>query len=116
MASLTITKGTTKTFLLKIETKDEALGERTWDDLGTILVRIEQNGTIIEKTGETLPEDSKTLKVSFTQEDTIKLEPGKFKMQLFSIIGPEETEIAWKDDIMYGQVKPSLWSEVVHNG
>jgi len=117
MASLSITKGTTKTFLFNIETEDPDYDGRTWADLGTILVRItqESTNTTLDKTGEILPQDPLTLRASYTQEETIKLDPGKFKMQLFSIIGPEVTEVATKNDIMFGYVKPSLWNEVIHN-
>lgn len=118
-SSLSIRKGTTKTFLLSI---NNGSGEdsKTWNDLGTVLVRITQDdGTTIDKQGVILQDPTK-LRVSYTQEETNRLTVksngyGKFKMQLFSIIGPEETEIAAKTDIYYGTVLPSLWSEVVHN-
>lgn len=115
MASLSITKGTTKTFLFKIES--DTSDDRTWEDMGTMLLRIiqEDSGVLLEKEGEVLPTDPTVLKFPFTQNETIKLEPGKFKMQLFSIVGPEETEIASKADILAGIVKPSLWEKAVHN-
>lgn len=113
MASLSITRGTTKTFLMEIENEDGA--DRTWEDYGTVLLRIKQDSTILDKECTILPNDKKVLRASFTQDETIKLREGKFKMQLFSIIGPTVNEIACKPDVMYGFVKESLWDEVIHN-
>ena len=110
-SSLCIRKGTTKSFVLSIED-----GSRTWLDMGTLLVRLTQNDIVIDKTIRINDGDPTKAIVSYTQEDTIKLTENKsFGLQLFSILGPTETEVAAKSDIYYGNVKPSLWSEVVHN-
>lgn len=110
-SSLSIRKGTTKSFILSIEDED-----RTWEDMGTLIVRITQFGTVIDKYLQIVDGEPTKAVVSYTQEDTIKLvENKKFELQLFSIVGPTESEIAAKTDIYTGIVKPSLWSEVVHN-
>lgn len=110
-SSITIRRGTTKSFILSIE--DE---ERTWDDMGTLLLRITQDGLEIDKALQVVESDPTKAVASYTQEDTIKLtENKKFGLQLFSILGPTESEVAVKSDIYYGTVKPSLWNEVVHN-
>lgn len=110
-SSLCIRKGTTKSFVLSIE--DES---RTWLDMGTLLVRLTQDDVVIDKHLRIMDDDPTRAIVSYTQEDTIKLTENKrFDLQLFSIVGPEATEIAAKSDIYHGNVKSSLWSEVVHN-
>ena len=110
-SSLSIRKGTTKSFVLSIE--DDS---RTWLDMGTLLVRLTQDALVIDKNLRIVQDDPTKAIASYTQDDTIKLtENKKFGLQLFSIVGPTATEIAAKSDIYYGIVKPSLWSEVVHN-
>lgn len=110
-SSITIRRGTTKSFVLSIEDED-----RTWEDMGTLLLRITQDRLIIDKNLQVVESDPKKAVVSYTQEDTIKLaENKKFDLQLFSILGPTESEVAVKSDIYSGSVKPSLWNEVVHN-
>lgn len=109
--SIKIRRGTSKTFILS--TKNS---ERTWSDLGTLIVRIAQENTVIDKLIVPIETDPTKARVSYTQEDTIKLAEKKpFKMQIFSILGPSDTEIAVKSDIYNGIVLPSLWNEVVHN-
>ncbi len=117
--SLSIRKGTTKTLTFRV--KNSSGENRSWADLGTILVRISQDdGNILDKKASVDSVDQTALKVSYTQEETNRLSVGsngygRFKLQLFSIIGPSDNEIAAKTDIYYGVVLPSLWSEVVHN-
>ena len=111
MASLRIRRGTTKTFVLSMDDED-----KDWSDLGTVFVRITQDALIVDKLIEPVQGEPKKALVSYTQEDTIQLKEGKkFSLQVFSIVGPTETEIAVKSDIYTGTVDPSLWNEVIHN-
>ena len=111
MASLRIRRGTTKVFVLSMDED-----EKSWSDLGTVFVRITQDAIKIDKLIELIDGEPKKALVSYTQEDTIQLKEGKkFQLQVFSIVGPTETEIAVKSDIYSGTVDPSLWNEVIHN-
>jgi hypothetical protein len=111
MTSLRIRRGTTKTFVLSINEEN-----KVWTDLGTVFVRITQDQVQIDKLIEPIEGEPKKAKISYTQEDTIQLKEKKqFQLQVFSIVGPEETEIAAKSDIYTGLVDPSLWNEVIHN-
>lgn len=110
-SSIKIRRGTSKTFILSINSEG-----RTWSDLGTLITRITQEGVVIDKPIVPIETDPAKAKVSYTQEDTIKLvEKKPFKMQIFSILGPSESEVATKSDVYNGIVLPSLWNEVVHN-
>lgn len=113
MASLSIRRGTTKTFLFTIDEQ----ASKDFDDLGKLLLRITQDGgPTFDRELEVNELNKKQASVSFSQEETIRFKEGKkFSYQLFSIIGPEPTEVAAKSDIHTGSVLPSLWNEVIHN-
>ena len=110
-SSIKIRRGTSKTLIFSMNAED-----RTWSDLGTLILRIAQDNTVIDKPIVPIEAEPTKARVSYTQEDTIKLvEKKPFKMQIFSILGQSESEVAVKSDIYSGTVLPSLWNEVVHN-
>lgn len=88
--------------------------DRKWSDFGTIHVRIAQGPLFIDK--EFSDEDTDCLLVEYTQEETIRLNENKpAELQVFSVDGEVESEVALKTQIYKISILKSLWSEVLHN-
>lgn len=110
--AIDIRKGTTKSLIFTIDCDN-----KEWTDLGTVHVRLKQGSLVIDKIPTILASDPTSAQVDYTQEETIRLIEGqKAELQIFPVIGPEESEIAVKSDVYEVNVLRSLWNEVVHNG
>ena len=99
-------RGTTPVFEITLEGTD-------YDQLGTVLFRFRQNGTVLDKTP--VISDNKAT-ITLTQEETLRFDEGKVSIQLMGILGPAATEVVPKSDIVEISVLRSLWEEAVHNG
>lgn len=88
--------------------------DTTFEDLGTIDVKIVQGSVEIEKTFEEVYES--LLEVKLTQEETIRLIGGlPAKIQVRGIKGSEDSEIVTISKEYSIPVLKSLWNEVKHN-
>lgn len=88
--------------------------DKQWKNLGTILIRIIQGTTIIDKEFKDVTED--VLTVRLTQDETLLLKEGRStKMQVFYVKDENGIEKAIKSQTLSISVLESLWDEAVHN-